>query len=82
LTKSISTVVSIHDLGWLVFWLLLFFSIKLVELVPLAQLWTHRGAQLIFPLKPNFCNLFELAATKSIQKSIYLPHLIALKIVK
>jgi hypothetical protein len=41
LTKSISTVVSIHDLGWLVFWLLLFFSIKLVELVPLTQLWTH-----------------------------------------
>ncbi len=27
-------------------------------------------AQLIFPSKPNFCNLFEFLATKSAQKSI------------
>jgi hypothetical protein len=27
-------------------------------------------AQLIFPFKPNFCNLFEFPATKSTKKSI------------
>jgi hypothetical protein len=27
-------------------------------------------AQLIFPYKPNFCNLFQIPATKSTQKSI------------
>ncbi len=27
-------------------------------------------AQLIFPSKPNFCNLFEFPATKSTKKSI------------
>jgi hypothetical protein len=32
-------------------------------------------AQLIFPSKPNFCNLFEFPVTKSIFKNQYLPHL-------
>jgi hypothetical protein len=38
-------------------------------------------AQLIFPSKPNFCNLFEFLATKSTQKSNIFQTL-ALKIVK
>jgi hypothetical protein len=37
-----------------------------------AQVWTHWGGrpQLLFPCKPNFCNLFEFLATKSTLKSI------------
>ncbi len=38
--------------------------------MPLAQVWTQLRAQLIFPSKPKFCNLFKFAATKSTPKSI------------
>jgi hypothetical protein len=45
---------------------------------PSVNIWR---VQLIFPSKPNFCNLFEFPATKITQKSISFTPL-ALKIVK
>jgi hypothetical protein len=38
---------------------------------PLGSSVNTLRAQLILPSEPNFCNLFELPATKSTQKSIY-----------